>query len=138
MRNSKKIASKYETAQGKLLKIMIAFASKSPYSWNSVYRDFRKWYKCEVFQNVLMDYLPQIKGKNLPETYLDGTYTKARCRGEQGRKKAKTTNLLYLTDASGRVLSISLPIARNHNDLKDNYQALQTDVCSTQKSWIAP
>jgi transposase len=35
----------------------------------------------------------------------------------QGRKKRKTTNSLYLTDRQGVPLSISEPVAGNHNDL---------------------
>lgn len=52
---------------------------------------------------------------------LDGSHTPAKRGGEaveyQGRKKAKTTNSLYLTDRQGLPLSMSEPVAGNHNDL---------------------
>ena len=41
------------------------------YSGNSVYRYFQKWCECEVFQDMLIDYLSQIKDKNLSGVYLD-------------------------------------------------------------------
>ena len=52
---------------------------------------------------------------------LDGSHTPALRGGEQvdyqGRKKRKTTNLLYLTDRQGLPLAISEPVAGNHSDL---------------------
>ena len=111
-----------------------------PYSWNSVYRYFRKWCECGMFQNVLIDYLSQSKDLDLSEVYLDGTHTKAHCGGEevgyQGRKKAKTTNLLYLTDANGKILSISLPIAGNHHDLKDIIEHFKQMYASLKKAGL--
>ena len=51
---------------------------------------------------------------------LDGSHTSAKRGGEsvayQGRKRAKTTNMLILTDCNGIPLSCSEPIAGNHND----------------------
>ena len=52
---------------------------------------------------------------------IDGSHTAALKGGEQtayqGRKKRKTTNSLYLTDRQGLPLSMSEPVAGNHNDL---------------------
>lgn len=52
---------------------------------------------------------------------LDGSHTRARCGGEamgyQGRKKSKTTNMLFLIDNQGVILFFSPPISGNHNDL---------------------
>lgn len=52
---------------------------------------------------------------------LDRSHTPAKRGGEavcyQGRKKAKTTNALFLTDKKGLPLAMSVPVAGNHNDL---------------------
>jgi hypothetical protein len=64
-------------------------------------------------------------------------------RGEavayQGRKKAKTSNIIPVTDANGFILATSEVIAGNHNDsyeltnrLKDRFGQLdQLDLVST-------
>ena len=52
---------------------------------------------------------------------LDGSHWSCICGGEevgyQGRKKRKTTNVLYLTDKQGLVLAMSTPVSGKHNDL---------------------
>ena len=54
---------------------------------------------------------------------LDGSHTPVKRGGQsvgyQGRKKAKTTNLLFLTDRQGIPLACSDPVSGNHNDLFD-------------------
>lgn len=51
---------------------------------------------------------------------LDGTHTQTKRGGQavayQGRKKAKTSNMLILTDSRGIPLACSDPIRGNHND----------------------
>jgi hypothetical protein len=55
---------------------------------------------------------------NLSELNLDGSHIIAKKGGEsvayQGRKRAKTTNILPITDAQGYVVASTLPIAGNH------------------------
>ena len=57
---------------------------------------------------------------NLSELNLDGTHAIAKKGGEsvayQGRKKAKTTNILPITDGAGFIIASSGLIAGNHND----------------------
>lgn len=52
---------------------------------------------------------------------LDGSHTPAKRGGEQvgyqGRKKSKTTNMLFLTDKQGIPLACGSPVSGNHNDL---------------------
>ena len=52
---------------------------------------------------------------------LDGSHTRALRGGEevgyQGRKKGKTTNILFLIDNQGVILFCSPPISGEHNDL---------------------
>jgi hypothetical protein len=64
---------------------------------------------------------------DLSEINLDGTHTIAKKGGEsvayQGRKKAKTSNLLPLTEACGFIIGICQLLPGNHNDsfnLKDS------------------
>lgn len=51
---------------------------------------------------------------------LDGSHTQAKKGGEavgyQGRKKAKTTNVLFMTDSKGQPVAMAEPQAGNHND----------------------
>lgn len=44
---------------------------------------------------------------------------------DQGRKKRRATNALYLTDHSGLPLSLSAPVYENHNDLFNIKNTLQ-------------
>ena len=57
---------------------------------------------------------------NLSELNLDGSHAIARKGGEavayQGRKKAKTTNVLPVTDANGFIVASTGVLAGNHND----------------------
>lgn len=63
------------------------------------------------------------------EITLDGSHAIAKKGGEsvayQGRKRAKTTNILPLTDANGFMVATTPLVAGNHNDafeLKSNLQ----------------
>lgn len=66
---------------------------------------------------------------NLSELNLDGSHVIAKKGGEsvayQGRKKAKTTNILPITDAQGYIIASTGLVAGNHNDafnLKEHLQ----------------
>jgi hypothetical protein len=58
---------------------------------------------------------------DLSSIELDGSHTPTKRGGQavgyQGRKKAKTTNALFLTDKNGLPIAMSKPVAGNHNDL---------------------
>ncbi len=80
---------------------------------------------------------------NLSELNLDGTHIIAKKGGEsvayQGRKRAKTTNILPITDGQGYIVASTPLVAGNHNDaynLKDHLQTafkrlkhLGLDIC---------
>ena len=57
---------------------------------------------------------------DLSELNLDGSHAIAKKGGEsvayQGRKKAKTTNILPITDANGFIIASTGLVAGNHND----------------------
>jgi len=91
-------------------------------TWESVYYHFRKWSKdgsWERLWNALLELNKDILDMSSVE--LDGSHTLAKRGGQavgyQGRKKSKTTNMLFLTDRQGIPLACSEPISGNHNDL---------------------
>ena len=67
---------------------------------------------------------------NLSELNLDGSHVIAKKGGEsvayQGRKKAKTTNILPITDGQGYILASTGLVAGNHNDAFNLKEHLQT------------
>lgn len=68
---------------------------------------------------------------NLSELNLDGTHAIAKKGGDsvayQGRKKAKTTNILPVTDGDGFIIASTGLLSGNHNDafnLKEHLQSV--------------
>lgn len=91
-------------------------------SWNTVYYYFNKWSKQGVLKRLWVKTLSLQKARlNLSSIQLDGSHTPAKRGGQavayQGRKKAKTTNALFLTDKNGLPLTMSSAVSGNHNDL---------------------
>ena len=101
-----------------------AFCGRIIISWNTVYYHFNKWSKDNSWKQLWIKLLSIEKSKlDMSSVELDGSHTPAKRGGEavayQSRKKAKTTNALFLTDKQGIPLAISEPISGNHNDLFD-------------------
>ena len=104
---------------------------KKEISWHAVYYLYRKWSRDGSLENVFHGSIRTIKADlNLSELNLDGTHTIAKKGGEtvayQGRKKAKATNILPITDGDGFIVATTGLIAGNHNDaynLKSHLQA---------------
>ncbi len=101
---------------------------KKEISYHAVYYHYRKWSRDgsleRVFEQSILSIQAQVDTHHLN---LDGSHTPAKKGGEavayQGRKKAKTSNVLPITDANGFILATTGIIAGNHNDafeLKDN------------------
>jgi len=104
---------------------------KKEISYQAVYHHYRKWSRDgsleRVFQHSILTIRDQLDTRHLN---LDGSHAPAKKGGEavayQGRKKAKTSNILPITDANGFILATTGIIAGNHNDafeLKDNLRA---------------
>jgi transposase len=99
-------------------------------SWHAIYYHFRKWSKDGSLEKVWQGSIMTIKTDlNLSELNLDGSHAIAKKGGEavayQGRKKAKTTNILPITDGKGFIIATTGLIAGNHNDaylLKNHLQ----------------
>ena len=99
-----------------------ALFEQRPLSWQSVYYHYRKWCLNDTWKHCWVKFLSKHREKiDLSSADLDGSHTPAIRGGQQveyqGRKRRKTTNALYLTDRQGLPLSMSDPIAGNHNDL---------------------
>jgi len=91
-------------------------------SYKTVFGHFRKWCKCDIWQQIWIHLLEKYKSHlDMSSVDLDGSHTPALRGGTQvayqGRKKKKTTNALFLTDRQGLPLAMSEPIAGNHNDI---------------------
>ena len=104
---------------------------KKEISHDAVYYHFRKWSRDGSLENVWQGSIVTIeKDLNLSELNLDGTHAIAKKGGEsvayQGRKKAKTTNILPITDGHGYILASTGLIAGNHNDAFNLKHHLQT------------
>ena len=99
-----------------------AFCSRILIRWNSIYYHFRKWSKDGSWKQMWTKLLALNKVVlDMSSVQFDGSHTPAKRGGEavayQNRKKARTTNALFLTDKQGIPLAMSEPIEGNHNDL---------------------
>jgi transposase len=104
---------------------------KKEISYHAVYHHYRKWSRDgsleRVFRHSILSIGEQV---DIHHLNLDGSHAPAKKGGEavayQGRKKAKTSNVLPITDANGFILATTGIVAGNHNDafeLKDNLRA---------------
>jgi transposase len=98
------------------------FSLEVKMSWQSVYYYFNKWSKDGSWQQVWIHLLQANRSfLDLSSIQLDGSHTPAKRGGEavgyQGRKSAKTSNSLFLSDNQGQMLAMSTPQSGEHNDL---------------------
>jgi transposase len=124
----------YTGCQWKMLPIekQLDSPEKLEISWQAVYHHFRKWSRDGSLMKVFEYSVEFIKESlNLSELNFDGTHIIAKKGGQsvkyQGRKSAKTSNILPLTEKGGYILATTELVAGNHHDcyqLKDNLQTL--------------
>jgi hypothetical protein len=96
-----------------------------------VYYHYRKWSRDGSLKRIWQHSIEAIRNLlDVSELNLDGSHTIAKKGGEsvvyQGRKKAKTSNILPIFDKQGYVLASTGIVAGNHNDafnLKPHLQA---------------
>ena len=115
---------------------------REPIKYGVVYHHFRKWTKDGSWQKVQQKIIGQYKHLlNLSVALFDGTHSPAKRGGEQvayqGRKKCKTSNTLWLTDADGLVVGVTLPIAGNHHDVTAIERRLEYLVAQLTASGIS-
>lgn len=96
-------------------------SEKKEIGYHAIYHHFRKWSRDgsleKVWQRSILTVLSDL---NLSELNLDGSHAIAKKGGEavayQGRKKAKTTNILPITDVNGFIIATTNLVAGNRND----------------------
>lgn len=98
--------------------------TKPEISPDAVYYHFRKWCRDGSLQRVWEHSVRKVRrALDVTELNLDGTHTIAKKGGQsvayQGRKKAKTSNILPLTDKHGYVLASTGIVAGHHHDAFD-------------------
>ena len=103
---------------------------KKEISWQAVYYHFQKWSADGSMQRVWEHSIETIgECLNLTHLNLDGSHAIAKKGGEsvayQHRKRAKTSNILPITDAHGYVLATTGIMAGNHHDAFDLKPHLQ-------------
>jgi transposase len=109
-------------------------------SSDAVAYHFRKWCRDGSLNQVWQNSIAAVRELvDVAELNLDGSHTIAKKGGEsvayQGRKKAKTSNILPLTDKKGYVIASTTIVAGNHNDafeLKENLVQLFNDLKQQQ------
>lgn len=119
-----------------------AFCRDKLISWNTVFYHFNKWSKSESWAGVWSKILELHKGKlDMSSVALDGSQTPVKREGEgvayQGRKKAKTTNAIFLTDKQGIPLAMSEPVSGNHHDLYEIKKCMTKIIKDLGKSNIS-
>lgn len=111
-------------------------------SWQGVYHHFRRWVSDGSFKRLWVGLLQQNpRLLNLSSMQLDGSHTLAKNGGEhigyQSRRKARTTNALFLCDNEGLPLSLAMPQSGEHHDLYE-IEVLFEQLCGVlQEAGIA-
>src|SRR5579859_5330087 len=108
-------------------------------SWQAVYYHWSKWSADGSLARVWQGSVASIQADlDLREMNLDGSHTIAKKGGEsvayQARKRAKTSNILPITDANGFVVASSEIVPGNHNDAFNLKVHLQC-AFTTMKAW---
>jgi transposase len=106
-------------------------ARKKEISWQAVYYHFQKWSGDGSLEQVWQHSVQTIHAElDLRQLNLDGSHALAKKGGEsvayQHRKRAKTTNILPITEANGFVISSTGLVAGNRHDAFNLKPHLQT------------
>lgn len=104
---------------------------KKEISWQAVYYHFQKWSADGSLQRVWHASIQTIRpALAMSQLNLDGSHVIAKKGGEsvayQPRKRAKTSNILPITDAHGYVVASTGLVAGNHHDAFCLKEQLQT------------
>jgi transposase len=110
------------------------FFTRAALSWQGVYARFNAWRKVGSWKKVWLNLLRLHKRLlDLSCVQLDGSHTPAKnggaAVGYQGRKKARTTNTLFLADNQGQLLACATPQAGNHHDVFE-LRTLFAEICT--------
>ena len=111
---------------------------KKEISWQGVYYHFQKWSADGSLQRVWEQSIQTIHAElDLTQLNLDSSHALAKKGGEsvayQHRKRAKTSNILPITDALGYVVASTGIVAGNHHDAFDLKPHLQAAFRSMKR-----
>ena len=103
---------------------------KKEISWQAVYYHWQKWNAAACFEQIWQQSIHAIQNElDCEHLNLDGSHAIAKKGGEsvvyQHRKRAKTSNILPITDAKGFIIASTGIVAGNRHDafnLKVNLQ----------------
>jgi transposase len=111
---------------------------KKELSWQAVYYHFQKWSGDGSLQRVWEQSIQTIQDDlDLSQLNLDGSHAIAKKGGEsvayQHRKRAKTSNILPITDTQGYMVASTGIVAGNHHDAFDLKPHLQAAFKSMKR-----
>src|SRR5262249_52148939 len=114
-------------------------AERDEPSWQAVYYHWSKWSADGSLEQVWQGSVLSIQEDlDLTQMNLDGSHALAKKGGEsvsyQGRKRAKTSNILPITDANGFVVASTVIVSGHHNDAFNLKDHLRT-AFKTMKAW---
>jgi transposase len=116
--------------------------AKAEISWWAVYYHFRKWSRDGSVARVWQHSIQVIKADlDRSALNLDGSHAIAKKGGEavtyQGRKRAKTSNILPISDRQGYIVASTDIVAGHHNDAYALKPQLQTAFKAIQRLGIS-
>ena len=114
---------------------------KKEISWQAVYYHWQKWNSAGCFEQIWHQSLVLIQDDlDCTHVNLDGSHTLAKKGGEsvvyQYRKRAKTSNILPVSDAKGFILASTPLVAGNRHDAFNLKSNLQTAFKSIKRMGI--
>lgn len=115
---------------------------KKEISWQAVYYHWQKWNAAACFEQIWHHSLDLIQDElDCTHLNLDGSHTIAKKGGEsvvyQYRKRAKTSNILPISDAKGFILASTGIIAGNRHDAFNLKAHLQTAFKSMKRRGLS-
>ena len=137
----------FETPAHRLSVVRIAYrkrpqaSRKKEISWQAVYYHWQKWNAAGCFEQIWHHSLACIQDElDCSHVNLDGSHTLAKKGGEsvvyQHRKRAKTSNILPISDAKGFILASTGIVAGNRHDAFNLKSNLQTAFKSIKRKGI--
>jgi hypothetical protein len=111
---------------------------KKEISWQAVYYHWQKWNAAGCFEPIWRQSIGLIQNElDCSHLNLDGSHAIAKKGGEsvmyQHRKRAKTSNILPVTDAKGFIIASTGIVAGNRHDAFNLKPNLQTAFKSIKK-----
>lgn len=112
-------------------RVRSALSRKKEISWQAVYYHWQKWNALGCFEAIWQNSIRWIKNElDCSHLNLDGSHALAKKGGDsvayQARKRAKTCNILPISDANGFIIASTGLLAGNRHDafnLKSHLQA---------------